>query len=234
MNDDAKILTLRDEALKALGGKVNDFALGGGTALAVVYFQHRDSYDLDFFTKDFSSKRIAEVMDGLSKILGKKIKLSAQSDAKSEARIIVYQVEGGLKVDFIEDTFRHFEIKTKYEEVPVLSKEAIYLRKIYAACGIKNLFSDSGQIVSAGGRQEAKDYFDLYYLSHIFMPLSVFAKRFCNSAETERIILWHSRFDRFKIKTEMLDLRTDQAIDSRAMERHFDAEIGKLIEGEIG
>src|SRR3989338_9887513 len=83
MNEQAQILILRDQVIKAFKGKIDDFALGGGTALALVYFQHRDSYDLDFFTKDFSSKRISEVMDELSKNLAKKVKHLAQSDAKS-------------------------------------------------------------------------------------------------------------------------------------------------------
>ena len=234
MDTEEKILKLRDEAIKALKGKMDDFALGGGTALSLVYFRHRDSYDLDFFTKEFSKKRIAEVISELSKSLGKEITLFAESGTKSEVKIIFYQVKGGLKIDFIEDVFRHFEMKNKFQDIPVLNKEAIYLRKVYASCGIRDLVSETGQRISVGGRQEAKDYFDLYYLSHVFMPLSDFAVEFCTPAEIERIIIWHSRYDRFKMKLHLLDLRTKQIIDAKAMERHFDKEIEKLIEKGMG
>ena len=52
-------------ALKILSGRMEGFYLAGGTALSLFYFQHRDSYDIDFFTNDFSRKRIEDIVKGL-------------------------------------------------------------------------------------------------------------------------------------------------------------------------
>ena len=42
--------------LSVLANEINEYYLAGGTALSFVYFQHRESYDLDFFTKEFSKE----------------------------------------------------------------------------------------------------------------------------------------------------------------------------------
>ena len=47
--------------LKALSGKMEGYYLVGGTALSLFYFQHRESYDLDLFSKEFSKKRIENI-----------------------------------------------------------------------------------------------------------------------------------------------------------------------------
>ena len=41
------------KVLNALAGNVDDHYLAGGTALSIAYFQHRESYDVDLFTKEF-------------------------------------------------------------------------------------------------------------------------------------------------------------------------------------
>jgi len=51
-----KLLKYQDNILRFLAGKVKNFYLAGGTALSRVYFRHRISYDLDFFTKKFSQR----------------------------------------------------------------------------------------------------------------------------------------------------------------------------------
>ena len=233
MEQEKQIIELRDKVLNCLKSKVDDFALGGGTALSLFYFRHRESYDLDFFTKSFSDSRIKEVIEGLSNILGQKIPLLSQNKAQNRAKITMYEVSGGLKIDFIEDVFRNFDAGTILNQVPILSKESIYLRKIYATCGIEEILSDTGRTEFVGGRQEAKDYFDLYFLSSVFMPLSKFVESFCDQSEKERIIIWHRRYDRIRMKTGLLDIRTNGVLDTKVMEKHFDAEIEKLIEKEI-
>ena len=233
MEPEKQILELRDKVLENLKGKVSDFALGGGTALSLFYFRHRESYDLDFFTKNFSDRRIEEVIERLSNMLGQKIPLLSQNKAENRAKITMYQVPGGLKIDFIEDLFRHFDAKTVVNEVPILSKESIYLRKIYATCGIAEIRSDTGRTEFVGGRQEAKDYFDLYFLSSVFMPLSKFVESYCEQSEKERIIIWHSRYDRMRMKSGLLDIRANGVMDTKVMEKHFDVEIQKLIEKEM-
>ena len=233
MDKEKQILKIRDRALGLLKNKINDFALGGGTALSLFYFHHRESYDLDFFTKSFSETRIKAVIKELSSALGKEIRIKGRLEAPNKAKILIFQVTGGLKIDFIEDVFRHFETQTMVNGIPVLSKESIYLRKIYAACGIIETQSDTGQQVFIGGRQEAKDYFDLYYLSSTFMPLSQFVGRFCDPSERERVIVWFRRYDRMRMINGLLDIRTDQTPDTRAIEKHFSLEVDKTIKAEI-
>ncbi len=47
---------------------VNQFYWTGGTALAMVYLQHRQSYDLDFFSDDaFSVEAVNTFIQGLQK-----------------------------------------------------------------------------------------------------------------------------------------------------------------------
>ena len=68
-----RILELRDRALKALSNKLDSFYLAGGTALSLFYFKHRESFDLDFFTGQFSQKRIQDTVAYLSDAMKTKI-----------------------------------------------------------------------------------------------------------------------------------------------------------------
>jgi hypothetical protein len=233
MDREKQILKLRDEVLILLKDKANDFALGGGTALSLFYFHHRESYDLDFFTKKFSETVIKKLVKELSIALGKAIRILSEFEASGKAKVIVFEVAGGLKIDFIEDVFRHFEVKSTVNGIPILSKESIYIRKIYAACGIVEKKTSTGHQVFVGGRQEAKDYFDLYVLSNTFMPLSQFVKRFCDLSERERIIIWFRRYERMAMMSGLMDIRTDLTLDAKAMERHFSSEIESIIGSEI-
>jgi len=46
------------KVLAALAGQADGFYLVGGTALSLYYFEHRESYDVDLFTKDLSINRL--------------------------------------------------------------------------------------------------------------------------------------------------------------------------------
>ena len=54
---------------------IPDAILAGGTALARYYLKHRVSYDLDFFTKEFSRPKIESIISELAKTVGRKIEL---------------------------------------------------------------------------------------------------------------------------------------------------------------
>ena len=71
-----KIRYYQEAALKSLSGRIDEFYLSGGTALSLFYFQHRLSSDLDFFTKDFSVRRIKEIVSYMSSDLAIPIPLS--------------------------------------------------------------------------------------------------------------------------------------------------------------
>jgi predicted nucleotidyltransferase component of viral defense system len=248
--DDAlrNIIVVRGEVLKALNKKLEGFLLAGGTALSLFYFRHRESFDLDFFTKTFSEKSIKRIMSEISKSLRVKIDQISRFIVKDKAQMIVCMVPvlknsplqiddrlKSLKVDFVEDLYRDVELHTPIiDGIPVMSRENIYLRKIYAAFGVVKMEDDAGNKKFIGGRQEAKDIFDLYYLSKTFIPLSVFMERYCTLDEKVSSITWHRRYDRLAMKSELLDIITDEPINCREVEEHFNSEIESIIKQVAG
>jgi len=94
-------------------------------------------------------------------------------------------------------------------------------------------FNNTGRKRLAGGRTEAKDFFDLYFLSHTFMPLCEFVDRYGSPVIKEGIITWYRTYDRMAIIDGILRLKTDKKVDYRSMERHFREEVDRIIEREI-
>ena len=222
-----------ESILKILSGKLDGFYLAGGTALSICYFHHRESYDLDFFTKDFSRAKIEKIVSILTDVLKIKPELSEEQNKKDKARYLIYTIqidkENSLKIDFVEDVFELLRPFRNVDGIPALSIEDIYTRKIYAACGIIERIDSTGKQVFKGGRQEAKDYFDLYFLSTTFMPLSEFAIKYCSQTQIESIVIWFKTYDRFGIKSGLTDIITNKKVDPYEMERHFKKEIEQLI-----
>ena len=233
-----KLLECQDKVLKLLAGEMEDFYLAGGTALSRVYFKHRISYDLDFFTKKFSKTRISMIMREISKSLKLQVSLAKEQDKKDMAKIAVYYIyisKGEiLKIDFVEDFLELIGPLKTVDGIKVLSLEDIYLRKIFAVSGAIETTDLTGRRTFKGGREEPKDFYDLYVLSHTFMRLSEFAGRYCDSTRKEGLITWFRSYDRIEMKTGLLDIVTDNKIDYKSMEKHFDEEIGRLVRKEIG
>ncbi|MCJ7645798.1 nucleotidyl transferase AbiEii/AbiGii toxin family protein [bacterium] len=233
-----KLLEYQDKVLKLLAGKMEDFYLAGGTALSRVYFKHRISYDLDFFTKKFSKNKISMIMQEISKSLGLRISLAKEQNKKDMAKMAVYYIyisKGEiLKIDFVEDFFELIEPLKTVDGIKVLSLEDIYLRKIFTVSGAIGTTDLTGRRTFKGGREEPKDFYDLYVLSHTFMRLSEFARRYCDSTRKEGLITWFRSYDRMEMKTGLLDIITDNRIDYKNMERHFNEEIDRLVKKEIG
>jgi hypothetical protein len=147
--------------------------------------------------------------------------------------MLVYSYEVGeneLKIDFVEDVYGLIKTPKIVNGIPVLEKEDIYIRKIFAACGGYAVMNEIGKKEFKGGRQEAKDFFDLYFLSTTFMPLSKFAIEHCNSTQIESIVVWYRTFNRMEMKLGLQDIRTDKKVDFQEMERHFRYEIDQMIE----
>ena len=214
-------------------GKMDGYYLAGGTALSLFYFQHRESYDLDFFSKEFSKKRIEDIVKNLSADIDKKLSLIGEETKKDRAQVLVYSYkvnEDTLKIDFVEDAYKLIKSPKIINGIPALEKEDIYLRKIFAACGSYAVINEIGNKEFKGGRQEAKDFFDLYFLSKTFMPLSKFAVEYCDPVQIESIVVWYRTYDRVAIKLGLLDIITDKKVDFQEMERHFRYEIDQMIE----
>lgn len=233
-----KVVDVMKAVLKEFSGKLDGFYLAGGTALSLYYFNHRESYDLDFFTKDFKKELIRSLVSEVCDSLGLKNKLIMDLNQKGRARIIQYtlSIPGGtrdLRLDFVEDVFRLVRAPRLIDGVTILSKEDIYLRKIYAVAGTLGIIDEIGRSQTLGGRQEAKDLFDLYFLSKTFVPLSLFAAKYCDATEKENLVTWYRSFDRQEMKLGLNEINTDKEIDFREVDRHFRIEIEKLLLEQI-
>jgi predicted nucleotidyltransferase component of viral defense system len=235
---DKKIVKHQKDVLKVLSGRIDNFYLAGGTALSLFYFQHRLSVDLDFFTRDFVYSDIKRIVAYLENTLKKKTALKGQSLKEKTAKIAVYNIyftaKDMLKIDFVEDTVDLLKEPKLVDGIRVLSLEDIYLRKLYALAGMFKIADDTGRGRFIGGRTDAKDFYDVYFLSHIFMPLSEFAAKYCDRAVMEAIIRWFRTFDRMYIMDGILTLSANKTIDYKSIERHFKVEVNKIIEYEIG
>lgn len=224
-------------ALRLLAGKLEGFYLAGGTALSLFYFHHRESYDLDLFSRDFSRIKVERIVSGLSRAMKAPMRLIGEQNRKDRARMLVYNLEidkrHSLKVDFIEDFYELISPLQKINGIPVLSKEDIYFKKILAVSGGAETADLIGRKRFTGGRQDVKDLFDLYFLSRTFMPLSKFVFDYCAEPQREGIVIWYSTFDREAMKLALNDVRTDKKVPFQEMERHFRSEVERLIRQEL-
>lgn len=232
-----KVLIERDRVLKALAGKIDGLYLAGGTALSLFYFHHRESYDLDFFTREFSQSKIKNIISELAKSTGQKIELEIVQDKKDKAQIMIYHLRINkdelLKIDFVEDVYELLKPLKILDGIPVLSLEDIYIRKIFAACGSHKTINLTGKGTFIGGRQQARDFFDLYFLSTTFMPLSKFAPEYCSEPQRESIAVWYRAYNRSSMQMDVLDIETDKKVSFRDMDNHFKQEVGQMVRKEF-
>jgi predicted nucleotidyltransferase component of viral defense system len=231
------LLGYQDKTLKALKGQASPFYLAGGTALSKFYFQHRDSYDLDFFTQDYSTKRIDAITTLISEIVSKKIKLVRESQKEGLAKIRIYEVlfapDHALRIDFVEDFVPLIGSLKQVDGIDVLSLDDIYFRKIHAIAGTFPKIDKVGQKHFLGGRQEAKDYYDLYQLSSTYLRLSEFVMKHCDDLKKEALVRWYHVYDRLEIKVGLTELKTRIPVEFSALERHFKREIDAIIGGMV-
>jgi hypothetical protein len=163
-----QVLSMIFSNLEPLG--IPNCILAGGTALARFYLHHRISYDLDFFvgTSHFSP-------EDLSIKLGR-LGLHIQDLVLEEGGHWANQLHGYLnvgkeivKISFVEDPlYGGMWPQTSFGEVVTEEINGLYHRKLRTVSG-------SGQsIQTQGGRQTARDLFDLYVLSGAVQPISSF------------------------------------------------------------
>lgn len=165
---------LQEEVLSRLmaieGSPLESAKLCGGTALSRCWLNHRISYDLDFFLPEgFSPLELSIAL--------KKAGIKTQDTSITTNKFIANQmhttvVHGGelLKVSFIEDSYYDlYPVQTMNFGSLMLKTEGIdglYHRKLRTVSGRA---SEGDQVI--GGRQTARDLFDLYVLSHSHAPL---------------------------------------------------------------
>lgn len=229
----------QDRILSALSGRIPKYTLGGGTALSKFYFQHRESADLDFFTPEFNPKDIFSVVEYISTVTRKKCEIYARQLKNEKVKVLVFSLPLGrkgleLKIDFIEDINKQIKPPKVVNGINVLSLEDIFLRKIQAIAGTFAMFDAVGRKSMVGGRQEAKDFYDLYFLSHTFMNLSKFVRKYGDDVMREALIGWFRSYSRMEIKTGLLELKAKNRVDYALMERHFKKEIGIILDEMVG
>ena len=227
----------QEKVLSLLSGKIEDFYLAGGTALSLYYFHHRESLDLDFFTKKFNAIRISNIIKELSSGLKKETELIAEQKTKQKVRIAVYSIQltkrEALKIDFIEDYVNLIKKLRVVNGINVLSLEDIYIRKIFAIAGSLQAEDLTGRKFFRGGRQEAKDFYDLFCLSSIFIRLSDFSFKYCSPLMREALIRWYRTYNRLDMKSGLLELKSKKQIDYKEIELHFKKEIDAILEREV-
>lgn len=159
--------------IDVLGDLSSTLKLCGGTPLARCYLHHRISYDLDFFLPYRNSlhsigKRLVTADIGF---------ITEQSviDKSIYSQLfghIAVTPELNIEVAFIEDrwfdSFSSVQQKMGNSTITTESVEGLYHRKLRTVSG----FEDSEFPV--GGRQTARDIFDLYVLSRMVKPIHKF------------------------------------------------------------
>jgi hypothetical protein len=231
------IQIIQKEILRALEGKIDDFYLAGGTALSLFYLHHRESKDLDFFTQEFDATRVMEIITGIKRDTRKNIDLVSESLSDKTADIMIYNLElaenSFLKIDFVKDVLPLINQPNVVEGIKVLSIEDIYLRKIHALSGLHIGIDRTGRNKFTGGRQSAKDLFDIYFLSKEFLRLADFVDKYCSPIFNEGVIRWFRTFDRTDMKIELADIRTNKNIEFKDIDQHLNTEIEEILSREV-
>ncbi len=136
---------LQDKVLKLIDSLQTPFYLTGGTALSRCYFNHRYSYDLDFFVnKDSNFIKLSE------QILANLIKsFEVEVIIKSESYISI-KVNKILKIDLVNDVQYRYG---QFEKKKIFSK----------VDNVKNILSN--KLSALISRDEAKDVVDIWIIA---------------------------------------------------------------------
>lgn len=168
---------LQEDVLGSLqritNGQLSQFKLCGGTALARCWLDHRVSYDLDFFLPyGFNALLLSKELKN-AKIQHQTI--SQIDDHRKANQLHCYVIDKGrsLKVSFIEDAYFDLfpTIQKPFGALSVKTEDiaGLYHRKLRTVSG-SGVEGDSFE----GGRQKARDLFDLHVLSKTHMPILQF------------------------------------------------------------
>ncbi len=152
--------------------------LCGGTALSRFYLEHRLSFDLDFFVPEgigFNAQKLADRVAQKIKIQGLEV-THDKVKADQVHFFVPIPSSAPIKMSFVEDMYAEtfppvfsglsvegFNIQTE-------SVEGLYHRKLRTIVG----WANSDAEMPSGGRQTARDMFDLFVLSQSIRSLKPF------------------------------------------------------------
>ncbi|MBU0998302.1 nucleotidyl transferase AbiEii/AbiGii toxin family protein [Patescibacteria group bacterium] len=131
--------------------RLSSFYFTGGTALSEYYLKHRESEDLDFFTKeDFDSQIVLEAVN----LWSRKYDFLIQSEFVDPTYRYTLKFKNGekLKVDFAKYPYPNLKEPKKHNGLKVDSFFDIATNKF----------------LLANQRTEVKDFVDLYYIFEKF------------------------------------------------------------------
>ncbi len=149
--------------------------LCGGTALSRFHLRHRLSYDLDFFLPmGFDAQ-------ALLKLLGRTVEMRnveiTHDAVKADQLHFTVDVDGmPIRISALEDLYADLSpaipsgLKVANRSIMTEAIDGLYHRKLRTVVGR----ADAGSDQTAGGRQTARDMFDLFVLSQAHMPLRPF------------------------------------------------------------
>lgn len=152
--------------------------LCGGTALSRFHLRHRISFDLDFFVPEgvgFNAQILADKVSSKIKIQGLEV---THDSIKADQIHFFVPISGGnpIKVSFVEDMYSStFPIvpsglSVGGIDIQTESVQGLYHRKLRTVVG----WAKNDAQMPSGGRQTARDMFDLFVLSQEVMPLKPF------------------------------------------------------------
>ncbi len=146
--------------------------LCGGTALARFYLDHRVSYDLDFFVPGkFNPEALLIKLSAIG-IVVKEPVIERRDQFCRQLSGVTKDLQEIVKIDFIEDIYEGMfdSVITQGARTEVV--DGLYHRKVRTVSG---MYLVDGSV--KGGRQTARDVFDLYALSLAVEPLHQFVSR---------------------------------------------------------
>ena len=189
MSTSQAVVKTQKKMLQAVAKADLPVYLSAGTALAIRY-SHRYSEDLDFFTQRWSQALHRKLAKHIERATGFSFRLLDERIKPRLAKVAAYEfsiAKGAfMNVDVIED----FDpLLQPVEPDGIASMDDLYLRKVRAVIGWTTKPSSTGQMV-AGGRQDAKDLFDLWYLSTHYAPLHEWFPAHFSRQDYQRLTRW--------------------------------------------
>lgn len=196
--------------------------LAAGTALAI-RCGHRYSEDLDFFTQRWSQtlhrklcKRIEQATTFSFRLLDERIKPHLAKVAAYEFKIAKATF---VKIDVIEDLD---PLLQPVGQDGIASMDDLYLRKVRAVIGWTGKVSSTGQLL-AGGRDRAKDLFDLWYLSTHYAPLHEWFPAHFTRQDYQRLTRWLQAMTGQGTTFDLLDVAP--GCDTKQIMRHMEQQV---------
>ena len=238
---DEQLYRLQDRVLASLLG-LNDrqfskAKLCGGTALARCWLHHRVSYDLDFFLPHgFQAIPLSSSL----KRGGIALEVSVMTDDPHKAnQLHGFIVHAGkrLKVSFIEDSYFDVypAVQAKLGDLTVNTEDlaGLYHRKLRTVSG---RLSEGSEVV--GGRQTARDLFDLYVLSKTYMPIREFIATLPYAFPSDAFDNGLASMPWMSLTSELQEVRCDPqweaAKDISTLQEALYREIGATAVDELG